>query len=259
MLVKKEKSFDFWTEFKFSLIKNRRIFIMSGIVFSAWVFFSILSKKKFYEEQIHVFFCQLDGYVLMDNIVMKGWVLFPIAIYLFSIFIEPSSCQFLIRKTSRANILKIEEWKIVILSLYLILVQVITIFTICTVLCEERCNWMQNYSVFWYETGHTIKEAPIFAYVVFRFCLCNFCDYILLGFIYLLIGYGFNQKYMAYIIEIIIVVLRIGFRDYIGVDGVWFSQWISRSYSAQIYQIVLLIGLIVACKKIIKRKDFYCG
>ena len=261
MLVKKEKSFDLRAvknEFRFCFIKNCRVFVLAGIIFFTWVFFSILLKKRFYEEQIHVNFCQLDGYVLMDNIVMKGWVLFPVALYLFSVFVEPATYQFLIRKSSRVIILRTEEWKIVILSLYLIVVQVITIYTICTILCKNGCNWMQNYSVFWFETGQIIKDIPSYGYVVFRYCLNNFLDYLLLGYIYILIGYCYNCKRIAYLIEVVIVVFRIGIRDYLSVDGVWYSQWISWDYSMHIYKLVLLIGLLVVCKKTIMRKDFYC-
>ena len=55
MLVKKEKLFDLRAmknEFRFCFIKNCRMLVLSGIIFFAWVFFSILTKKRFYEEQI---------------------------------------------------------------------------------------------------------------------------------------------------------------------------------------------------------------
>ena len=261
MLVKNRKFTDLRVvknEFMFCVQNNYRAFLISGILFFLWTFFSILSKKNFYEQQIHVGFCRLDGYVVMDTIVVKALVLFPVALYLFSIVLTNTSAQLIIRKRSRKSVLDMQKRSMIFLSLYLMVVEAAVITLVGAVFCEVDGNWTQDYSVFWYEMEHILAEMPNYANVILQFCFSSFLDYRVLGYLYLLIGYCCGKKYFAYLSEVVLAVCLFGLRDHINLDGIRYEQWILWSWSPYLWKIVCLTGLSFACRRMITRKDFDC-
>lgn len=198
-----------------------------------------------------------DPFVIMDFIVMKGWVLYPLAFFLFANFSDNLSNQFTIRKTFRSQILIGEIIKVVLLSIYMTVVKVVSIELVCLGICNVKVNWTQRYTVFWLFTEKTMSENPSYGLVIACFCLSTVTGYLILGLIYLLVGYCCNQRNLAFLIGIIVVVLRIGLRDYVGQAGIQYDQWLEWDVKKSVFKLVLVIGMVLMGIKLIKRKDYY--
>jgi hypothetical protein len=232
--------------------------ILVSVLTICWTVFSIATKRQFYEQQLSVQFSRIDGYVLMDNVVMKGWVLIPLAIFLFSSILENESIQFLIRKQSRVNVLCYESIKIFLLSIYLTIIEMFSIEITNMILCTEKMNWSNKYSVFWLETGQTFDVIGIdYILVMLLFFITTVIGLVLFGMLFLVTSYCCNQQKLPYLICIIAIILRIEFRDLIGQYGIQYKQWLGWDKGKILLQILIVVCLILIARKLILRKDFY--
>ena len=241
------------------LYHHYRTFWISGAVFCLWTCFSILSRKNFYERQAAVSFCRLDGYVVMDSITIKALVLFPVAVYFFSVCLNSTSLQMIIRKCSRKEVFGMLERVVIILAFYLTVIIVASSFVTGLAFCENGCNWTQTGSVFWYEMEQTAGNVPGDVRVMLLAGLSGMLDYSLFGYVYLLVGYCCDQKYLAYLLEVGIALCLFGFRDFIPFDGIGYPQWICWNWLPYIWKIIGILGLRGICCRWITKKDFLGG
>ena len=259
MLERKKKFTDVSNskyEIYFSFMKNRRMLIVAGLLVFLWNFFSVFTLKQSFDQH-HVTFCELDGFVVMDAISIKGWVLFPIAIYMFSAMLDRVHLQTLIRKKTRTDILRVQFGKICVLAVYLTIVQIVAIKLSAKVMGVIPANWTEQYSVFWMQTGTTLQKSPGEMQVILSFIISCLLNYGILGLIYMVIGFCGGQRYVAYVIELILLVIQIGYRDFIRADGIQYVQWIKWNCMGWIVRLMFCLLLAIVGGKIVKRKDFY--
>ncbi len=233
----------------------------SGIVFAAiavfgWTIFSLITKKQFYQEVIGVTFSRADSFVVMDNIVIKGWVLFPIALLLFAAMIDKKSTQILIRANNRTGILRQDVKKIALSSIYLTAVELLAIAMTNGCLTKVKLNWMEQYSVFWKAEGSVYGGNIVYGNVAAGFVLSTLLEFFFLGIVFYTVYICCNKLRVSCMAAIGLIVLRIELRDYLGSYGIQYEQWGHVNWKCALCGFALLFLFLCICRWRIKRKDF---
>lgn len=246
-----------WKGIYSELVKIKVKILISTLLMILWTVFCIVSKQQLYGlKNLH--FSMADGYVLMDKIVVKGEVLIPISIYLFSVLIEKESIQMILRGRTRVLVYYGECIKIFLLSAYLGLIETLSVEIVCRFICAEQSNWNQKGSIFWFETGSIFSRGEVdYFLVIGSFFVATIGGYFFWGMLFNTLRILLGNLMLTYGICIIFIVLRIGLRDWFYLGGIQYTQWISFDIATVLIPAIFTAILIYVGTGAIKRKDFY--
>lgn len=222
-----------------------------------WTTFSILSMKKYFQEQYGLLFSRADGFVIMDSITIKGWVLFPIAFCLCAKFMEKESAQYIIRKKKRSYIWYAESISILFISLYLTIIESVSVLITVFSVCRVNINWDERKSVFWNETGRVLEETVLFSEVAISYFITTTVSFFLLGIFTGVVKRFTDNLLLTYVIVIAAIVLRIEMRDLIPVHGIEYGQWLSVQHAWFYLCVGVTVLLLVVGRWLVERKDLY--
>lgn len=239
------------------LKREKKSFGITCILILLWTVFRILSWKQTCEVFWKRDFSVADGYVIMDSIVVKGEVLLPLTLYFISKILNGESSQLMVRRGSRCKIFAAGIMKSGMFSVLFAEIGVFGAGMTSYMVCESACNWNQEDSLFQMETGNVMSgKPPGIAWIIFAFFIATALTYFWWGVLLCALRTYISNKLVCYGACIGILILRIGLRDWIGIWGIQYSQWLGFDIGQAIKIFAGIAVMILAGLNGIKRKNF---
>lgn len=239
--------------------KKKLMFLSIGMIIV--IIYNIISTEQTLFREMNIVFSIADSFVQMTYMYYKCVYIGPLFLWMLMYLLKGDSLlQFVVRSRSRITVWKWDCCKIILASLYVSILQTLTIAGIGLTRGQPLINWTEKKSVFRAQTGVILYTEESLLHIIIIFNVTTVITCILIGLMYMTVKEFATNTIVAFIICLSWCLIEYYTTGFVLRNlCMQYKFWTHKEYNwnGMMMVIIVLFILAILSRKLVVRREYY--